>query len=62
LYYLFCPYPWYRRFFLASTVLMGVSVLLTRNHYTLDVLGAFFMTYGIYALSRKLLGFLDPQE
>jgi hypothetical protein len=62
LYYLFSPYPWYRRFFLAASVVMGASVLLSRNHYTIDVLGAFFMTYGIFALSRKLLGFLDPTE
>ena len=62
LYYLFCPYPWYRRFFLAAAIVMGASVLLSRNHYTIDVLGAFFMTYGIFALSRRLLGFLDPTE
>lgn len=62
LYALFCPYPWYRRFFLAAAVVMGAAVLLSRNHYTIDVLGAFFMTYGIFALSRKLLGFLDPTE
>lgn len=60
LYFLFCPYPWYRRLFLAGSLVMGVSVLLTRNHYVIDVLGAYFMTYAIFALSRRLLGFLDP--
>jgi len=62
LYYLFSPFPGYRRFFLAGSLVMGAAVLLTRNHYVIDVLGAYFMTYAIFALSRRVFGFLDPAE
>ena len=37
---------------LAGSILMAVCVLLSRNHYTVDVLGAFFTSYSVYALSR----------
>jgi len=57
---LFHHMPRIRLAFLGTSIVMGASVLLTRNHYTIDVLGAFFMTYAIYRLSRYLLGFLDP--
>ena len=42
------------------SIVMAASVVLTRNHYTMDVLGAYFVTYSVYALSCWLLGWLDP--
>lgn len=50
---------WLKAVFLSFSVLMGACVLLARNHYTMDVLGAYFMTYAIYRLSRALFGRLD---
>ncbi len=46
--------PRLRLFFLGFSVLMGAGVLLTRNHYAIDVLGAYFITYAIYRLSLRL--------
>jgi hypothetical protein len=58
----FWSVPWARRSFLSLSILMAVAVLLTRNHYTMDVLGAYFITYSVYALSRSLLRWLDPER
>ncbi len=44
----------WRYLFLATTVLMGVGVLVTHMHYSIDVFAAPFITYSIYALTRKL--------
>ncbi len=60
LYALMLRENWLRLPFLGISVLMAVSVLLTRNHYTMDVLGAYFITYTVYRMSRHLLGWLDP--
>lgn len=45
---------------LAVTVLNAAGVLLTRNHYSLDVLGAFFIVPTIAAITRGVFGRLDP--
>ncbi len=39
---------------LAGSITMGVSVLLSRNHYTVDVLGAFLVGYAIYGISESM--------
>lgn len=39
---------------------MGAGVLLTRNHFVIDVLGAYFMTHSIWALGRRLLKRWEP--
>ena len=39
---------------LVGSVTMAISVLLTRNHYTVDVISAYFMGYAIFVLSRWL--------
>ena len=55
LYYLmFRRPPGFREFCLFFSCLMAVAVLLTRNHYAIDALGAFFTTYSIHALSLRL--------
>ena len=43
-----------RFFFLFSSVVFGVTVLLAHLHYSIDVLGAFFITYTIYHISEFL--------
>lgn len=44
----------WRYFFLASSIIFAVSVLLGHIHYTIDVASAYFITYGIYHLSQVL--------
>ena len=38
----------------AGPVLMGASVLLTRNHKTVDVISAYLIGYAIYVVSERL--------
>lgn len=51
-----------------SLVCLGVSllnaagVLLTRNHYTIDVLGAFAIAPTIVQLNRRFFGWMDPER
>jgi hypothetical protein len=40
-----------RAIMLAGSATMAAAVLLTHNHYTVDVLSAYLVGYGIYALS-----------
>jgi hypothetical protein len=60
LFFLIHREPWLKAVFLAASILMGTCVLLARNHYAIDVLGAYFTTYAIYRLSRWTFGRLDP--
>lgn len=43
---------WLRLVFLAFSVMFGVVVLLGHLHYTIDVLSAFFITYGVYCMAK----------
>lgn len=46
---------------LAGSIAMAAAVRVTRNHYTVDVISAYFMGYAIYALSNRLyLSYLRP--
>ena len=54
MFYLFFDTVWQKRVFLTGSVVMAVSVLITRNHYTVDVISAYFISYSIYCLSRHL--------
>ena len=54
LYFLLTRNPLLKRACLAMSILMGVGVLVSRNHYWIDVLGAYFMTYSIHRLGRRL--------
>ncbi|MBD3330076.1 hypothetical protein GF354_00940 [Candidatus Peregrinibacteria bacterium] len=49
----------FKWFMLASSLLMGATVLLMHVHYSIDVFAAFFITYGIYALSNKIFNNLN---
>jgi len=42
-----------RILFLFLSILFGVSVILGRMHYSVDVFAAFFITYGVYAFCRS---------
>ncbi len=59
LFFLIHRVPWIKGVFLFFSIVMGACVLLARNHYAIDVLGAYFMTYSIYRLSRWMFGWLD---
>lgn len=43
-----------RLFFLFSSVVAAVSVILGHLHYSIDVFAAFFITYGIFHIAQKL--------
>jgi len=43
-----------RIFFLAASVFFGTVVLLGHLHYSIDVFGAFFITYSIYQIAVKI--------
>jgi hypothetical protein len=44
---------WVRGVCFAFAVLMGATVLLLKTHYSLDVAGAFLVTYALYRLERR---------
>ncbi len=46
---------WARAFFLACSVTLAATVLLTRLHYSIDVFSAFFITYALYRWERRWL-------
>ncbi len=48
--------------FLAASAVMALAVLFTHNHYTIDVLGAYFVTHSIHELGRRLFGRLDAED
>ena len=39
-------------FFFCASVIMTITVLLVHAHYSIDVLGAFFITYGSYKIGQ----------
>ncbi|MBI5623411.1 MAG: phosphatase PAP2 family protein [Elusimicrobia bacterium] len=54
LFYLFFETRGLKALCLAGSLTMGVCVLLSRNHYTVDVLGAYLVSYSIFKLSETL--------
>lgn len=46
--------PWIRNVFLAATAYFVGVVLLGHIHYTIDVMSAFFITYGIFQIALRL--------
>ncbi len=52
LFYLFFKTPGLKRLMLGGSIVMAVGVLLSRNHYTVDVIAAFFTSYSVYALAE----------
>ncbi len=61
LFYLFFETRGFKSIMLAGSLTMAVCVLLSHNHYTVDVLGAYLVSYSIYTLSEKLyFGWIRP--
>jgi hypothetical protein len=61
LFFMFFETRWLKGFMLAGSLTMAVCVLLSRNHYTVDVLAAYLVTYSIYKLSERLYyGYIRP--
>jgi hypothetical protein len=58
-FYLFRPHR-LRYVYLGGSIVMGIVALLMHVHYSIDVFGAFFMTYCSYQMGSALLGKLDP--
>jgi membrane-associated phospholipid phosphatase len=58
-FYLFRPNR-LRYVYLVGSIVMGISALAMHVHYSIDVLGAFFMTYCSYQMGSTLLRKLDP--
>jgi len=44
-----------RYFMLISSITLGITVLLMHIHYSIDVLSAFFITYGVYKIGNKFI-------
>lgn len=49
-----------RYFFLAGSILMGMTVLLMHLHYSIDVFSAFFITYCCYKIGQVILKKVEP--
>ncbi len=49
----------FKWFMFAASLAMGATVLLMHVHYSIDVFAAFFITYGIYAISDKIFNGLN---
>ena len=44
----------WRNLFLIISVIMAFTVISMRLHYTIDIIGAYFITYGIFHIAEKL--------
>jgi len=49
-----------RYVFLVGAIVMGTAALAMHLHYSIDVFGAFFMTYCSYRMGQRLLRKIDP--
>lgn len=54
LFFMFFDTPKLKAVMLLGSLVMGACVLLSRNHYTVDVLAAYLVSYSIYKLSESL--------
>ena len=51
----------FKWFCLIGSVVMAVTVLVMHIHYSIDVFGAYFITYGIYAFSDRIFHKLNDR-
>ncbi len=61
LFYLFFDTPRQKVVMLTGSLCMAFAVLVTRNHYTVDVISAYLIGYSIYTLSQWLFGLAKAQ-
>jgi hypothetical protein len=54
LFFLFFETRGLKTVMLLGSLIMGACVLLSHNHYTVDVLAAYLMSYAIYKLSERI--------
>lgn len=52
--FLLTPFAPLAAVFLVGSVLMGIAVLFMHIHYSIDVFGAYFVTYSIFVLAEKI--------
>ena len=52
IFFLFFPTRGLKTLMLVGSLTMAAGVLLSRNHYTVDVLAAYLVGYAIYGLSE----------
>ena len=62
LFFLFFDSRWHKGVMLAGSLAMAFAVLVTRNHYAVDVLSAYLVGYSVYALSGWLFRALRPRH
>lgn len=61
LFYLFFETRGLKTVMMIGSLTMAICVLLSHNHYTVDVLAGYLVSYSIYALSEKLYyGWIRP--
>ena len=51
-----------RYVFLAMSIIMGAAVLLMHVHYTIDVVSAFFITFGTFKIGERIFKKLNKPE
>ena len=51
---------WMKYLFLLGSIIMGITVLLMHQHYSIDVFAAFFITYGSYKIGNFLFKRIKP--
>lgn len=48
-------------FLLIGSFVMAITVLLMHVHYSIDVFAAYFITYGVYAVSNEVFGMINEK-
>ncbi len=49
----FWNFPFFRNLFISISILMAFTVISMRIHYSIDIIGAYFITYGIFKISVR---------
>jgi hypothetical protein len=52
--FLVIDHKWIKGIMLIGSIIMPLTVLLMHRHYSIDVFAAYFITYGVYKISKKI--------